>query len=333
LRKKTLVKKILVTGPDGLLGSHIVRVLLEKGYEVRTLVFPGSRSQTLDGLPIERASGDILDTESLKKAVTGCDAVIHAAASTQVWPTRSARSWQVNCTGTENVVQLVLELGIRLVYVSTASSFGAGDMSAPGTETTPYDGSRFGLDYIESKYAAQNYVLNAVRESALKAVVINPTFMFGEYDSLPSSGQVILAVYRGKVPGFTSGGKNIVYAGDVAHACVSALSKGRNGECYIAGNKNMSYRELTTSIAKVVGRKPPFLYIPDFLILGFGYLVTGLALLFRFKPGFSHATALASCSKQFYSSEKAVRELGMPQTPVEMAIQAEFNWLKANNYC
>ncbi|MFM8371794.1 MAG: NAD-dependent epimerase/dehydratase family protein, partial [Bacteroidota bacterium] len=74
------MKKILVTGPDGLLGSHIVRLLLEEGYRVRVLVFPGSVSRTLDGLPVERANGNILDTDSLREAMTGCDAVIHAAA-------------------------------------------------------------------------------------------------------------------------------------------------------------------------------------------------------------------------------------------------------------
>lgn len=326
--------KVLVTGPDGLLGSHIVRILLEADYEVRALTIADTRSHTLDGLQIERVCGNILDPDSLREAMTGCDAVIHAAASTQIWPTRSEYTWQVNLVGTKNVVDMALSLGIkRLVYISTASAFSAGTLEEPGTEAGLYDGSRFGLDYIESKYAAQRVVLKAVRERALPAVVINPTFMFGEYDSLPSSGQMILAVFRGKVPGFTSGGKNIVYAGDVASACVSALHRGNEGECYIAGNKNMSYRELTTAIARVVGRTPPFLYIPDFVILSFGYLVTGLAHLFRFKPGFSHATALASCSKQYYSSEKAVRELGMPQTPVETAIRAEFNWLKANNYC
>jgi dihydroflavonol-4-reductase len=328
------VKKILVTGPDGLLGSHIVRVLLEEGYRVRVLVFPGSVSRTLDGLPVERASGNILDTDSLREAMSGCDAVIHAAASTSVWPTRSAKSWQINFEGTKNVADLVLELGIRrLVYVSTASSFRGGDINAPGTETSPYDGDRFGLDYIASKYAAQKYILGQSATSSLPAVIVNPTFMFGEYDSLPSSGQMIIAISGGKVPGYTSGGKNIVYAGDVARACVNALRKGRIGECYIAGNRNMSYREITSTIARTVHQKPPFIYLPDFLILAFGYICTALALLFHFKPGFSHATALASCSKQYYSSEKAVRELDMPQTPVENAIRAEFDWLRANNYC
>lgn len=328
------MKKILVTGPDGLLGSHIVRVLLKEGYEVRVLVFPNSISHTLDGLPVERTSGNILDTGSLREAMSGCDAVIHAAASTQVWPTRSAQSWRVNYEGTKNVADLVIELGIRrMVYVSTASSFGGGDENAPGNESTPYDGDRFGLDYIASKYAAQRYILEKAATGSLPAVIVNPTFMFGEYDSLPSSGQMIIAVYRGKVPGYTSGGKNIVYAGDVAHACVNALHMGRIGECYIAGNRNMSYREITGTIAETVHQKPPFVYLPDFLILAFGYICTGLALLFHFKPGFSHATALASCSKQFYSAEKAVRELDMPQTPVENAIRAEFDWLRANNYC
>jgi dihydroflavonol-4-reductase len=326
--------KVLVTGSDGLLGSHIVRELLSDGYTVRALVLPNSSSKTLDGLDVERIRGNICNPDDIITAIRGCDMVIHAAASTKVWPTRSSDIWHTNLIGTQNVVEAALENNIqRLVYVSTASAFHSGSKENPGTENDPFDGYRYRLDYIDSKYAAHEYVLQATRERGLPAILINPTFMFGEYDSLPSSGKMIVAVYRGGLPGYTNGGKNFVYAKDVARACVNALKMGRIGECYIAGNQNLSYREVFQIMAKVMGVKAPKLKLPQALIMAYGYLGTFFGKLLHLIPNISHATARVSCDGQYYSPKKAVEELKMPQTPLEKAILNAFNWLKKYHYC
>lgn len=326
--------KILVTGSDGLLGSHIVRELLADGYEVKTMVFPGSDSKTLEGLPIERSIGNICNPDDLRQAVEGCEAIIHAAASVKVWPTRSQDIWEVNLKGTQNVVDIVLEKKLkRLVYVSSANTFQHGSKSKPGTENGPFDGYQYRLDYIDSKHEAQEFVLKMVREKGLPAILVNPTYMFGEYDSKPGSGKLLLAVYKGSLPGFPPGGKNFVYAKDVARACVNALSKGRVGECYIAGHENLTYKELFNLIEQTIGGKPPMLGIPALFIRLYGYVGTLMGLLFRRAPEVNHAMAKVSCHGQYYSPQKAVAELNMPQTPLKEAIKATFNWLKANHYC
>ena len=328
------MNKVLVTGPDGLLGSHLVRALLADGYAVKALVLPGSTSQTLEGLPVERYICDILNIHDVRQAMSDCTMVIHAAASTKVWPTRSRSVWEVNLQGTKNVVDAAVEKQVqRFVYVSSASSFQHGSKDDPGTETQPFNGFQYHLDYIDSKYQAQEYVLQATRERGLPGVVVNPTFMFGEYDSQPSSGKMILAVYKGELPGYPPGGKNFVYAKDVARACVNAITKGRIGECYIAGNTNLSYQELFQKIALIIGGKPPRIKFPDWTLRAYGYVGTLMGLLFRRPPTINHATAKISCDGQYYSPLKAVTELGMPQTPIEEAIRSAFNWLKANHYC
>ncbi len=325
--------KVLITGPDGLLGSHIVRELLADGYAVRALVLPGSSSRTLEGLPIERFTGDIRNAEDVRKALVGCDIIIHAAASTSVWPTRSQKIWEVNLRGTQNVVNAALEKRVkRFIYVSSASSYRHGSKFQPGTEDQPYGGSHYRLDYIDSKYKAHEWVLKAVREKGLPAVLVSPTFMFGEYDSQPSSGKLIIAIYKGKVPGYTAGGKNFVYAKDVARACVNAITRGRVGECYIAGHKKMTNGELFEKIATIVGGKPPRLKLPNAIMRAYGYVGTAIGTLSRRPPTLNHATAKVSCDGQYYSSQKAVSELGMPQTPIEEAIRSAFNWLKTNHY-
>ncbi len=326
--------KVFVTGADGLLGNHIVRELLADGYTVKALIYPGSQSRTLEGLPIERVDGDVCNVNELRQIMSDCELVIHAAASTKIWPPRAKDIWEINLNGTKNIVDIAIAQKIkRLVYVSSASSFQIGSKANPGNESQPFDGFRYKLDYIDSKYKAQEYVLQATRERGLPAVIINPTFMFGEYDTQPSSGKMIIAVYKGVLPGYSSGGKNFVYAKDVARACVNALTKGRLGECYIAGNINLSYQELFKKMAPILGVKPPSISLPNLAILLFGYLGTFMGKLLRRTPNISHATAKISCDGQYYSPEKAVFELGMPQTPIEDAIASAFNWLKTNNYC
>lgn len=325
--------KVFLTGPDGLLGSNLVRLLLEEGYQVRALVYPGSRSITIEGLAIERVSGDILDYPTLLKAMEGCQAVIHAAASTTVWPTKSPKIWAINVDGTQNVINAVLELGIqRMVHVSSASSFAHGSKEEPGDEMAPFNGDQFGLDYIESKYKGQQIVLDAVAERGLPAVIINPTYMFGAFDSLPSSGKLLVNLAKKSLPGYTKGGKNFVYVKDVAKAIVNALTKGRVGECYIAGHSNHTYKEIFDIMGKVANVPPPRLAVPNGMIQLIGQISTLWGKISRQDTPMNHATAKLACESQYYSARKAVQELEMPQTNIEVAIQEAYDWFCENGY-
>jgi len=326
--------KVFVTGADGLLGTNIVLELLHQNYEVRVLLLPDSPSRTLDGLPIERTYGNILHRESISRAIKGCDAVIHAAASTAMWPPRNAIVRRININGTDNVTAAALEHKVqRFVYVGSGSSFDFGTKEKPGNENSPYTGNMYKLDYIDSKYIAQEHVLRAVQEHHLPALVVAPTFMFGPHDSKPGSGQIIINVYQGKVPAFSTGGKNYVHARDVAVAIVNGLKMGRIGECYLAGHENLSWEEVFTKIAKIVGVRPPALKLPAVVTKSVGYLSTAYGKLFNANPPLNHALAIISCDGQYFSAAKAVRELRMPQTPIETAIRESFEWLKANGYC
>lgn len=326
--------KVFVTGADGLLGTNIVLELLKQGHEVRVFLLPNSPSKTLDTLAIEKTYGDILQPELIDKAIVGCDAVIHAAASTAMWPTRSAIVRRINVEGTENMIAAALKHSIqRFIYIGSGSSFDFGTKEKPGDENSPFTGAAYKLDYIDSKYEAQQLVLQAVQQKQLPALVVAPTFMFGPHDSKPSGGQLIIKVYKQKVPGYATGGKNYVHARDVAVAVVNALTLGRIGECYIAGNENLNWEELFIKIAKVVGVKPPKYKMPDAVTKSFGYLNTIYGKLFRANPPLNHALAIISCDEQYFSAKKAVQELNMPQTPIEIAIRESFDWLKENGYC
>lgn len=325
--------KILVTGADGLLGSNLVRELISRGHSIRAFVQPGRQQVTLEGLTIEKFAGNLLNPEEVIKSAEGCDAIIHCAASTAVWPIRSEIINKVNIDGTKNIIQAVHQNKIqRLIYVGTANSFGFGSKESPGVEGNPYKSATYGLDYMDSKYKAMQVVLKEVKENSLPALVVNPTFMFGPYDSTPSSGAMIVALYKGKVPGYTKGGRNYLCAKDAAVAIANALTKGRIGECYILGNENLSYREIFTKISSTIGVKPPSLAIPSVFAKLYGHIGSLIGNITGKAPAVSYPLSRIASDAHYYSPAKARKELDLPQTPVETGIKESFEWLKNNGY-
>ncbi len=325
--------KILLTGADGFLGSNLVRELLERGHKVRALVEPGRESASLKGLDVEICQADILDLRKVKDAVNGCGSIIHTAAVTATWPSRSKIVKKVNIQGTRNIIDAAKERGVRrLVYVGSANSFGFGPKEDPGDEKRPYSASRYGLDYFNSKHHAQSMVLEEVRDNGLKAVIVNPTFMVGPYDAKPGFGVIILAIYMGRMPGCAAGGRNYIHVRDVAVGIANAYEKGRIGECYILGNRNLSYRELFDMIANEIGAKVPKFNYPGMLIKIYGMSASVFGTIMKKKNALSFTLARIACDEHYYTAQKAVKELGLPQTPIETAIKDAFLWFKQNGY-
>lgn len=325
--------KIFITGADGILGNNLVRMLLEKDHEIKVFIETGRKAPYLEEVPVKKCHGSILNYPELKEAMDGSDIVIHAAAKTDTHPPRHESYWKVNVEGTRKIIDAVKETGAkRLIHIGTANSFGPGDEKDPGDETREYTAGKYHLDYMCSKRAAQEEVLKAVREEELDAVIVNPTFMIGPYDSKPSSGTMILAVNKGKIPGYPSGGRNFVYVGDVAAAIVAAIEKGRRGECYIVGNENLSYREAFGKMAGALGVKPPKMKMPGWLTLAYGRMMTVMGTVLPFTPPVNYPMALISTEKHYYSNEKAKRELGLQPTPVSEALEEAVNWFRKNEY-
>lgn len=324
--------KVLLTGPDGVLGNNLVRKLIENNFEVRVLIQTGKTAPLLDGLNIEKEYGDILVKDDLKRVVQGCDVIIHAAAMTDTWPCRHEVYWKVNVDGTINMIEAAREAGVkRFLHIGTANSFGPGNKQHPGTELSGYSAGKYGVDYISSKYEAHKVVLEEV-EKGFDAVILNPTFMLGPYDAKPSSGAMILAVNSGKIPGYPTGGRNFVYVKDVAQAIVNAIELGKAGESYILGNENLNYKEIFTKMASALGVKAPRRALPRFATLSYGALMSFAATIFRFSPKVSYPLALISTEEHFYDPSKARTELKMPQTPIEAALDDAVSWFRQNGY-
>lgn len=326
--------EILVTGPDGLLGSNLVRELLNRNYSVSVLVEVGKNPKTLKGLPIKFFYGNILDPQILNEAFEGKDVVFHCAASTKVYPARNAIVKKVNIEGTQNIIDAALKHSIkRLIYVGTANSFGAGlSLSELGNETSAYASEKYKLDYHDSKYQAQLNILEASKNKKLPAIIVNPTFMMGPFDSGPSSGALIIAIANQKLPGSSPGGKNFVAVKDVVVAMANAVEMGRIGECYILGNENLLYTHAIETISKVVGVKTPKRKIPSALLIFYGTVNSFFAKLFRYTPSVTREVAKISCENQYYCSDKAIKELLLPQTPFATAVKESYEWFIENGY-
>jgi dihydroflavonol-4-reductase len=322
--------KILVTGADGMLGSNLVRLLLERGHDIGVLIHPLSRSGTLNGLPIQKFTGDILLPDSIEPAMENAEILIHAAASTSVWPSRSVKVRRVNIDGTRNMIEAALKHGVkRMIFIGSASSVdekylvdGEYCFSCPQT----------GLDYIDSKYEALQLVLDACRTRGLPALAILPTFMIGPFDSLPSSGKMILALAKEKIRFYTRGGKNFVCVKDVATAIANSIEYGRPGKIYIAGNENLSFKEFFARAAGTINKPVPSIRVSDWLVRSVGFMESVFGYAFKKEPMLSWHMACISCRRQFNFNDDARLELKMPKTPIEEGVRDCYNWFIENAY-
>lgn len=323
---------IFITGGDGFLGSNLVRELLKMGHELRILVQKGRQTNTLKGLDVKLIDGDLLNYESLKSAAQGAAAIYHVAASTSIWPSRSEITNKINIDGTKNILRLAKELKVKkLIHVGTANTFSFGTKENPGTENTKYLGEQYGLDYMDSKYEAHLLVKQAVKEG-VPAVVVNPTFMLGPFDSAPSSGAMIIAVNSQKLPGYAPGGRNYICVKDAAVGIANALELGKVGESYIIGNENLTYKEAFGKMATTLGVSSPKIGIPVFGILAYGRIGSLMSAITKKKPKVSYPMAKIACDTHYFSAAKAVRELKLPQSPIEEGIEESYDWLKSNGY-
>ncbi|GAB3325476.1 NAD-dependent epimerase/dehydratase family protein [Larkinella ripae] len=323
--------KVLLTGATGLLGTHISGELLRQGYEVRAVY--RSLPADLQRLPwfrdIEWVKAAITNPAEVEKAVKGCQALIHAAARTDPYPTHLAAYYDANIASTEHLLAAARKWDVsRLVYVSTASVFRPGSLDNPATEESPYAFNLMASGYIASKYEAQQRVASAV-QNGVNAVIVNPTFMLGPNDFKPSSGAVIQYVMKNRLvfyPG--AGGKSFIDVRDAARATVNALRLGRAGESYLLAGENLPYDRFFPLLAQLTGQRKQLHSIPPSLIQLAGRLGSAGEWLLQKGLPLNRINATLLTQENYYSGTKAQRELNMPVSPVSKAIDDAMDWFK-----
>ncbi|MFI2744039.1 NAD-dependent epimerase/dehydratase family protein [Zhouia sp. PK063] len=317
--------KVLVTGANGLLATHIIKNLLEKNYQVKGLLRSPEKFVLPEHENLELVTADINDEEKITKIIATVDAVIHAAALTTPNFITYEPYYNVNVLGTKIIVDACLTNHIKkLVYVSSANSIGFGTLENPGNETLPPSSPFKETFYAKSKYEGELLVLAATHK--LNATVVNPTFMLGAFDAKPSSGKIILMAGK-KIMFYPPGGKNFVNATEAAEGVIKALEIGKTGERYLLSGENLSYGQFFKRVQPILGTPKIMIKVPKPILLLVGY-VGELLRFTKIKTPLSIHNMRILCVKNYYSNTKSQSHLQLEFTSINKGIIAAVNWFK-----
>ena len=322
----------LLTGATGFVGSAVARVLAARGHKLRLLVRPTSDRRNLGGVDADLALGDLTDAASLARATAGCRYVFHVAADYRIWVPDPEAMLRANVEGTLAMMRAAQAAGVeRIVYCSSVAALGWAPQGELADETTPINEADFIGTYKRSKYLAERAVMDLVRQEGLPVVVVNPAAPVGPRDIKPTpTGKMIRDAAAGRVPAYIDTGLNMVHVDDVADGHALALERGRIGERYVLGGENLLLKDILALVASVVGRRPPAIELPEALVWPAAWFMEGLARLTGIPPMMTRDHIKMARHKMFYSSAKAMRELGYSPRPVREAIADAVAWFRAN---
>ena len=325
--------KALLTGASGFIGGHVLDALLEAGAQMRCLVRDSSPRRNLDGKPVEIAVGDLRDAESLERATDGCEAVYHCAADYRFFAADSRELYDSNVEGTRNVMRAAAAAGVgRVVYTSSVGALGLNSDGTPANETTPVELADMVGHYKRSKYLAER-VAEQWAEKGLPVVIVNPSAPIGDGDLKPTAtGKMILDFLNRKVPAYVDTGLNLVDVRDVALGHLLAAERGNVGEKYILGNRDMTLKEIFETLSEITGLAAPRIQLPHWVPLTFAALETGISRMLKRQPNVPLEAVKLARYRMFFDASKAVRELGLPQTPVEKPLRRAVDWYRDNGY-
>ena len=325
--------KAFVTGATGFIGASIVRELLKEGWRVRVLVRPGSDRRNLAGLDLELHEGDLSERAPLTRVLSGCDALFHAAADYRLWTRTPQTMYDVNVLGTRNILSAALAAGVeKVVYTSSVGTLGNPGDGTPGTEATPVDFSQMVGHYKKSKFLAER-AAESYLDRGLPLVIVNPSTPVGPMDVKPTpTGKIIVDFLNGKMPAYLDTGLNLIDVGACARGHILAAQKGRIGQKYILGNRNLTLAQIFEMLSQITGLKAPRVKLPYYPILLAAYANQAISAVTGREPLIPLAGVQMARKFMYFDSGKAQAELGLPQTPVEDALERAVRWFKDNGY-
>jgi dihydroflavonol-4-reductase len=325
--------KVLVTGATGFIGFHVAKLLKEKGFLVCAFVREGSDTSDLKALDIELVSGDVRDLSSLHRALKGCQQLYHLAADYRIWVNDPKTMYEINVQGTRNIMDAALRTGIeKVVYTSTVGALAACSNGRPSDEETSVSIKDMVGHYKRSKFIAEKEVYGFI-EKGTPVVIVNPTTPIGTMDKKPTpTGKIIVDFLNGKIPAYLDTGLNFVDVEDVAAGHLLAAQHGMIGQRYILGNKNISLQNFFEFLSIITGRKPPKVRLPYLPVLLAAYLDETLSRITGRYPRIPLTGVRMARKYMYFDCSKAVRELNMPQNPIEVAIEKAINWFRERGY-
>ncbi len=327
--------RVLVTGGTGFIGANLVHELVLAGARVRVLVRPQSDRRALADLPVEMVVGDLLDPASLAAAVADVRLLYHVAADYRLWAPDPALLYRVNVAGTRALLAAAEAAGVsRIVYTSSVGTLGLSPDGAPGTEATPVTLEAMVGDYKRSKFLAEREA-EAAAARGVPVVIVNPSAPIGPWDWKPTpTGKMLVDYLRRRMFAYLDTGLNLVHVRDVARGHILAAERGRVGERYILGNAagNLELRQIFEQLAAYTGIAAPRWRLPYGAALGIAAALEAVSRVTRRPPLASRTAVRMAGKRMFFDPAKAIRELGLPQTPVDRALRDAVDWFWAHGY-
>lgn len=314
--------KTLVTGGTGFIGSHLVRELARRGDDLRLLVRESSTTEHLAGVEYEPAVGDVLDRDSVAKAMKGVDRVFHVAGTTSMRRSNRDRVFDVNVGGTLNVMEEALRAGTaHAVLTSSAGAVGPAEPGGTADESQPFKAGGLGIAYINAKHDAEGVAMR-VAARGLPLVVVNPSFVIGPEDPSGTSNGLVRRLLLRRIPAYTDGALNIVDVRDVAAGHLLADENGHEGERYLLSGRNFTLQRLFADLSRIAGVPPPPLKIDGRLILA-----SIMALEQAGLPAPASSDEVRSGMQWWtYRNDKARSELGFKPRPHEETLEDTVRW-------
>jgi dihydroflavonol-4-reductase len=323
---------VFVTGGTGFVGANLIRLLIAEGYTVRALVRASSRVDNLKALPIEIVTSDLCDP-NLWTQMQGCRALFHVAAHYSLWRKDRDLLQRNNVLGTRSVLAAARKAGLeRTVYTSSVAAIGV--KPAGGIANERYQSPVEALigDYKKSKFWAEHEAQQAV-QAGQDVVIVNPSTPIGPWDIKPTpTGDIILRFLRRQMPAYVNTGLNLIDVRDVAWGHLLALQKGCSGERYILGHQNVTLKALLEQLSKITGLPAPQTIVPAWLPLSVAWIDETILTQFGKQPSVPIEGVRMAKQCMYYDASKAVQELGLPQTAIEIALQDAVDWFIAHGY-
>jgi dihydroflavonol-4-reductase len=338
--EKESIMKCFVTGASGFIGANLVHELTARGHEVKALLRPQSDRRGLAGADFESLGGEIGDRALLVSSLKGCDWCFHVAASYHLWLRDYGSMYAANVEGTRNVLEAAVAAGCsRIVYTSTVGCIGLPKIAADGRivptdEDTPVSEAQMANHYKRSKWQAE-VVARQFAAKGAPVVIVNPSAPVGPRDVKPTpTGQVLVDFLNRKMPAYLDTGLNWVHVRDVAVGHILAAEKGRTGERYILGNRegNWTMKETFAVLQEITGLPAPRMQVPYWVALTAAHLEEGISRFTGKPPKAPLAGVRMARYKMFFNPAKAIRELGLPQTPPRQALADAVEWFRENGY-
>lgn len=325
--------RVFVTGGTGFVGGNLIRLLLQEGYQVRALVRPGSTLTNLQGLDVDLVKGSLNDPE-LDAAMQGCQYLFHVAAHYSLWQADRELLYQNNVVGTRNVLAAARKAGVeRTVYTSSVAAIGVRAHSQPADETYQSPPEKLVGYYKQSKFWAEQEAVKAAQVGQ-DVVIVNPSTPIGPWDvkPTPTGEDLIVRFLRRQMPFYMDTGLNFIHVEDVAWGHLLALHKGRTGERYILGHQNLSLKQLLEQLAQITGIPAPRRSIPVWIPLIAAWVDERILTRLGKRPSVPIDGVRMARQVMYYDPTKAVRELGLPQTPIPQALKDAVDWFLFNGY-